>query len=89
MSDRMTDVYSDRYWQTEFAVTQADMDRLESYIVETGTAYDSTNPLNPEDRDIDPNDPKTKNWSFGTLFDHNPRNYGPPRNIIFRVALSF
>jgi len=56
---------------------------------ETGTAYDSTNPENPEDRDIDPNDPKTKNWSFGTLYDHNPRNYSPPRNIIFRLALSF
>jgi outer membrane receptor protein involved in Fe transport len=56
---------------------------------ETGTAYDSTHPENPEDRDIDPNDPKTKNWSFGTEYDHNPRNYSAPRNIIFRIGLSF
>jgi outer membrane receptor protein involved in Fe transport len=56
---------------------------------ETGLAYDSTHPLNPEDEDIDPNDPKTKNWSFGTLYDHNPRFYSSPRNVIFRLGLSF
>jgi hypothetical protein len=56
---------------------------------ETGLAYDSTHPLNPEDEDIDPNDPRTKNWSYGTLYDHNPRFYSSPRNIIFRVGLSF
>jgi outer membrane receptor protein involved in Fe transport len=49
---------------------------------DTGTAYDSTNPLNPDDRD-------TGGQMMGTLYDHNPRNYGPGRNIIFRVGLSF
>jgi hypothetical protein len=39
----MTDIYSDHYWETEFAVTQADMDRLESYIAETGQAHDLAN----------------------------------------------
>lgn len=36
----MTDVYTDHYWQSEFAVTQADMDRLEAHIAETGQAYE-------------------------------------------------
>ena len=62
---------------------------LRGVYEETGNAYDSTHPLNPEDEDIDPNDPKTKNWSFGTEYDHNPRNYQPPRNVIFRIGLSF
>ena len=62
---------------------------VNAVYAETGNAYDSTSPLNPEDRDIDPYDPKTKNWSYGTLYDHNPRNYSPGRNIIFRIGLSF
>ncbi|KPL06035.1 hypothetical protein AMJ86_10050 [bacterium SM23_57] len=62
---------------------------LRGVYEETGNAYDSTHPLNPEDEDIDPNDPKTKNWSFGTEYDHNPRNYQPPRNVVFRIGLSF
>jgi hypothetical protein len=36
----MADVYNDHYWQSEFAVTEADMDRLEAYIAETGQAYE-------------------------------------------------
>jgi hypothetical protein len=36
----MADVYTDHYWQSEFAVTQADMDRHETYIAETGQAYE-------------------------------------------------
>lgn len=36
----MSDVFSDAYWQQEFAVTVADLDRLENYIRETGRAHD-------------------------------------------------
>jgi hypothetical protein len=36
----MADVYNDHYWQSEFAVAQADMDRLEAHIAETGQAYE-------------------------------------------------
>jgi hypothetical protein len=36
----MADVYTDHYWQSEFAITQADMDRLEAHIAETGQAYE-------------------------------------------------
>ncbi len=36
----MADVYTDHYWQSEFAVTEADMDRLEAHIAETGQAYE-------------------------------------------------
>jgi len=36
----MPDVYSDHYWQSEFSVTQADMDRLETYIAETSQAHE-------------------------------------------------
>lgn len=36
----MADVYTDHYWQSEFAVTEADMDRLEAHMAETGQAYE-------------------------------------------------
>jgi hypothetical protein len=36
----MADVYRDHYWQSEFAVTEADIDRLETYIAETGKAHE-------------------------------------------------
>lgn len=35
----MSDVFSDEYWQNEFAVTQADMERLSSYISREGHAH--------------------------------------------------
>lgn len=38
----MSDVFSDEYWQNEFAVTQADMDRLATFITEAGRAQDLT-----------------------------------------------
>ncbi len=38
----MSDVFSDEYWQNEFAVTQADMDRLTTFITEVGQAQDLT-----------------------------------------------
>lgn len=36
----MSDVLSDAYWQQEFAVTVADLDRLANYLRETGQAHD-------------------------------------------------
>jgi hypothetical protein len=38
----MADVYTDHYWQSEFAVTEADVNRLASYIAETDQAHDLT-----------------------------------------------
>jgi len=38
----MSDVYSDIYWTREFEVTVADLDRIASYIEETGQARDLT-----------------------------------------------
>lgn len=38
----MTELHNKTYWQVEFAVTEADMDRLENFILETGQAYDLT-----------------------------------------------
>jgi outer membrane receptor protein involved in Fe transport len=45
----------------------------------TGNAYDSTHPDDPADTD----------GTLGSAYDHNPRNYGPPRQILFRVGMSF
>jgi hypothetical protein len=36
----MTDSYNEQYWKEQFAVTEADMDRLETYIMETGQAQE-------------------------------------------------
>lgn len=38
----MVDIYSDSYWQSKFTITEADLNRLENYIRETGKAYDLT-----------------------------------------------
>jgi hypothetical protein len=38
----MSEVLSDQYWTEEFQVTQADLDRIESYIRRTGQAHDLT-----------------------------------------------
>ena len=38
----MSAVLSDQYWMEEFQVTQADLDRIESYIRRTGQAHDLT-----------------------------------------------
>lgn len=38
----MTELHNKTYWQVEFAVTEADMNRLENFILETGQAYDLT-----------------------------------------------
>jgi outer membrane receptor protein involved in Fe transport len=55
-----------------------DKHNINAVYAETGNAYDSTSPNNPADRGPE-----------GTLSDHNPRNYGPGRNIVFRIGLSF
>jgi len=38
----LSDVYSDTYWQSEFDLTVADLDRIEMYIRRTGRAHDLT-----------------------------------------------
>jgi hypothetical protein len=38
----MADPFSDRYWIEEFRVTEADLNRIESQMRETGQAYDLT-----------------------------------------------
>jgi hypothetical protein len=38
----MADVYTDHYWQSKFAITEADVNRLASYIAETDQAHDLT-----------------------------------------------
>ena len=37
----MSNPFSDKYWQKEFAITQADVKRISDYIRETGIAQDS------------------------------------------------
>ncbi len=38
----MSDVHTDRYWTDEFRITEADLERMATYIRETGQAHDLT-----------------------------------------------
>jgi hypothetical protein len=38
----MADVYSDHYWQSEFNITEADLNRLGSFIKDANQAQDLT-----------------------------------------------
>lgn len=38
----MSDPFSDKYWQKEFAITQADLDRIAALIRETQQTQDAT-----------------------------------------------
>jgi outer membrane receptor protein involved in Fe transport len=53
---------------------------------ETGNPYDSTHPDNWTNA-------YSENWpgpfNVGTDYDHNPRNYDPPRQVMFSLGITF
>ena len=63
-----------------------DTKNVRTLYTETGNAYDSTHPLDVTSayQETFPGP-----YNVGTDFDHNPRNYDPPRQIIFSLGLVF
>jgi len=53
---------------------------------ETGNAYDSTHPDHDESAY---SEPYPGPFNVGTDYDHNPRNYDPPRWIMFSLGYTF
>jgi len=53
---------------------------------ETGNAYDSTH---PDDNESAYSEPYPGPYNVGIDYDHNPRNYDPPRQILFTLGVTF
>ncbi len=53
---------------------------------ETGNSYDSTHPDNNESAF---SEPYPGPYDTGIDYDHNPRNYDPPRQVMFSLGITF
>ena len=53
---------------------------------ETGNSYDSTSPNHLESAY---SEPFPGPYNVGTDYDHDPRNYDPPRQILFSLGVTF
>lgn len=63
-----------------------DTKNIRELYTETGNAYDSTHPDHPESQY---SEPYPGPYNVGTDYDHNPRNYDAPRQIIFTLGVVF
>ena len=63
-----------------------DTENVRELYGETGNPYDSTH---PEHYDSAYSEPYPGPYNVGTEYDHNPRNYDPPRQILFSLGITF
>jgi outer membrane receptor protein involved in Fe transport len=63
-----------------------DRENIRELYTETGNAYDSTH---PDHYDSEWSEFWPGPYDVGTDYDHNPRYYDPPRQIIFSVGMTF
>ncbi|TKJ42325.1 hypothetical protein CEE37_01195 [candidate division LCP-89 bacterium B3_LCP] len=63
-----------------------DRDNVRELYTETGNAYDSTHPIH---NDATLSEPYPGPFDVGINYDHNPRNYDPPRWIMFSLGVTF
>lgn len=61
-----------------------DRDNVRELYTETGNTYDSSHPANLPNPVGEPYP-----WNVGTDYDHNPRNYDPPRWIMLSLGIAF
>lgn len=63
-----------------------DRQNVRELYAETGNAYDSTH---PDDYANQNSETYPGPFDVGTDYDHNPRNYDPPRQIILSLGVTF
>jgi outer membrane receptor protein involved in Fe transport len=63
-----------------------DTKNVRTLYAETGNSYDSTSPLHLESAN---SEQYPGPYNVGTDYDHNPRNYDAPRQVIFSLGLTF
>lgn len=63
-----------------------DTQNVRQLYAETGNAYDSTH---PDHLNSAFGEPYPGPYNVGTDYDHNPRNYDPPRQIMFYLGMVF
>ncbi|MBU0518638.1 TonB-dependent receptor [bacterium] len=63
-----------------------DSENVRELYTETGNAYDSTH---PDHLNTAKSEPYPGPYDVGIDYDHNPRNYDPPRQAIFSLGITF
>ncbi|MCB9367350.1 MAG: TonB-dependent receptor [Calditrichaeota bacterium] len=84
-----TDLRFDKFWElrkgmkfsTGFEISNLfNRKNVRDIYSETGNAYDSSHELNQNEDD---------DGNLGKDYDHNPRNYFPPRQVVLHLKLDF